>query len=155
MVLLKLKQFTSNKYLLQNVIKRSFNQYSPSAMIHTGIPMVAHRETNSFSKISSIQKQIKCFSTTSSLFGVNVRPHQIPSRLAAEQLVRDMSEEERKRVHNVLQDLEEELLLEKGLREPVPNMNQLFLRKLYFIVQILIIIDCSTSFLFRFRVRFI
>ena len=105
-------------------------------MIHTGIPMVAHRETNSFSKISSMQKQIKCFSTTSSLFGVNVRPHQIPSRLAAEQLVRDMSEEERKRVHNVLQDLEEELLLEKGLREPVPNMNQLFLRKSYFIIQI-------------------
>lgn len=65
--------------------------------------------------------------TTASYFGVNVRPHQIPSRLAAEQLVRDMSEEERCRVLNVLQDLEEELLLEKGVREPVPNMNQLFL----------------------------
>lgn len=131
MVLLKLKRFTVHRYLLQNVVKRSFYQYNRTATIHTGIPLVAHEGTTLFSKTSSIEKQIRSLTTTSSLFGVNVRPHQIPSRLAAEQLVRDMSEEERKRVFNVLQDLEEELLLEKGLREPVPNMNQLFLRKLY------------------------
>ena len=132
MVLLKLKRFAQahKNLFLQNVIKRSFYQQNLST-ISTGIPMIPHNGTTLFTKKSIIEKQLRSLTTTSSLFGVNVRPHQIPSRLAAEQLVRDMSEEERKRVLNVLNDLEEELLLEKGLREPVPNMNQLLLRKLY------------------------
>ena len=127
MVLLKLG-LPAEKCIVQNVVKRCFCQYNrPKIPAGKSLAVVT-----SPSKTFSIEKQIRnrYLTMTSSLFGVNVRPHQIPSRLAAEQLVRDMSEDERKRVFNVLQDLKQELLLEQGLREPTPNMNQLFLRKL-------------------------
>ena len=68
-------------------------------------------------------------STTARRLGVNIRPHQsIPTRLAAEQLVRDMTVEERQKVMTVLQDLDQELSLEKGHQEEPPTFNQLWLR---------------------------
>lgn len=71
----------------------------------------------------------RLLNTTSVTSTLNVRPLKITSRLAAEQLVRDMTEDERNKLFGVLQDLEQELLLEQGIQEKVPTFNQLWLRK--------------------------
>jgi len=67
----------------------------------------------------------------STIYRTDICPQSVTSRLEAERLVRGLSEEERKRVQNVLQDLEQELLLEKGHHAVAPNFNQLWICKFW------------------------
>ena len=77
--------------------------------------------------------QKRHISSGSTNFDTDIRSRGATSRLAAEKLVRGMSDEERKRVKIVLQDLEQELLLENGYQEQAPNFNQLWICKFWII----------------------
>lgn len=69
------------------------------------------------------------FSTSMVQYGVNVRPMTVNSRLAADRLIRDMTEIERDRLAQALEHLQEELELEgmQVKRAKEPSMRQLSL----------------------------
>lgn len=95
---------------------------------HTNLRQYAPLKDNQMKYITNTMSS-RYLTTTACKLGVNIRPHQsIPTRLAAEQLVRDMTEEERQKVMTVLQDLEQEHSLEKGgQQEEPPTFNHLWL----------------------------
>lgn len=111
--------------LIQRGLKTSRTLLKPYNSLKSSSIMFQRQYLNSNHRREK-NKTTKYFLSTGVIsYGMNVRPQKIVSRLTAEQLVRDMSEKERQRVFTVLQDLEEELRLEKGMQEKVPNFRQL------------------------------
>ena len=75
--------------------------------------------------------QLHQFSIYHASFGVNVRPVVITTRLAAEQLVRDLDDDERVRLTKALSNLQQEFDLEEEKVTRPPTIKQLYLSKFY------------------------
>lgn len=74
----------------------------------------------------SLAYKERWISTSACDQGVNIRPVKITSRLAADQLIRDMDEEELNRLSRALEDLKQEIYLEK-ISEEAPSFQSLVL----------------------------
>ena len=96
---------------------------------HISKQLSSVRFCNKFISYSAIQ--LRQFSISSASFGVNVRPVVITTRLAAEQLVRDLDDDERARLTKALSNLQQEFDVEKEKIAKPPTIKQLYLSKFY------------------------
>ena len=121
--------------IIQNGLKRNYRTLNA----HTQVSIKTHIVNGYFLSTSHSRSVnvhfVKRFpwidtdreiSTSTHKRGVNVRPKKIISRLTADQMVRNMDENERMRLARALEDLKEEMRLEKHpVEEPSPSFRKL------------------------------
>ena len=103
-------------------------QYSRRSY-HLSKQLNSIKACNKFTSYRAVQ--LRQFSISTASFGVNIRPVVITTRLAAEQFVRDLDDDERARLSKALSNLQQEFDVEKEKIVKPPTIKQLYLSKFY------------------------